>query len=183
MFTEQARHTLSCLLAHAGSLSPLISDLPGCACLREIWLLLRHTLDHSPATVSFTLSFSLTHTLLLQSFWDVVDSLVREATGPLPNASEGMFLPLTYSLTVTEVSVALESVPLAQSDPVVFGWICVHQVARLYRWSEWGREKEQTHLLPHWDIVNHLLPLTFRQVSCLSLSLSAVLHSCVLGIH
>ena len=52
-FLEQARLTLSCLLSHAASIGPAsVSSLLGCSCLRELWLLLRYSLDHSPASVS-----------------------------------------------------------------------------------------------------------------------------------
>ena len=59
---------------------------------------------------------------------------------------------------------------ISPSDPVLFGWVCVEQMAALYGWREDGREKEEEEkFVPHWDIVHHLLPLTFKQVS-LSLS-------------
>ena len=61
--------------------------------------------------------------------------------------------------------VAIETVVLSPSDPVVFGWWCVGHLALLYCSSEEGREVEGRGLVPHWDLVHHLLPLTFRQVS------------------
>ena len=62
--------------------------------------------------------------------------------------------------------VSLETVLICPSDPVLFGWWCVEQVSQLYVWTEDGREKEgDGGFVPHWDLVHHLLPLTFKQVS------------------
>jgi hypothetical protein len=134
-FLDQCSLSLSCLLSHAASI-PLSSSshsspsLPGCACLRDLWILIRHSLDNSPVT----------------SFWTVLSSLVRQTITPTqPHPSDEMVL-------------------ISPSDPVLFGWWCVEQVSRLYVWMEDGREKEgDGGFVPHWDLVHHLLPLTFKQ--------------------
>ncbi|CAI8045298.1 Protein MMS22-like [Geodia barretti] len=134
-FLEQCSLTLSCLLSHAASIplsssSPCPSSLPGCVCLRGLWILIRHSLDNSPVT----------------SFWTVLSSLVCQ------------------TITPTQPHPSDEPVLICPSDPVLFGWWCVEQVSQLYVWTEDGREKEgDGGFVPHWDLVHHLLPLTFKQ--------------------
>ena len=61
--------------------------------------------------------------------------------------------------------VSIETVVISPGDPILFGWWCVEQGAHLYGWSEDGREQEERDLVSHWEIVHHLLPLTFKPVS------------------
>lgn len=56
---------------------------------------------------------------------------------------------------------------ISPSDAVTFTWWCVKQVALLYGTSEVGQPLQQYRA--HWDLVHHLLPLTFRLVQAPSM--------------
>lgn len=62
--------------------------------------------------------------------------------------------------------IAEELVAISPSDAVSFSWWCVKQVALLYGVSEEGQPLQQCSRQneAHWELVHHLLPLTFRLV-------------------
>lgn len=56
---------------------------------------------------------------------------------------------------------------ISPSDAMSFAWWCVKQVALLYGTSEEGQPLLQ--YKAHWELVHHLLPLTFRLVQASSI--------------
>jgi hypothetical protein len=78
-FLRQAQSSVSALLSHAASLPPSPS-LPGCHCVTQLWLLLRHTMDGAAASTAHPAT----------SFWSVVTSLICEILNPSqPNPDNG----------------------------------------------------------------------------------------------
>ena len=59
---------------------------------------------------------------------------------------------------------AEEEVEISPCDVIQFSWWIVDQLVHLYGFTEEGTQEMGREMVPHWDIVHILLPITFKQV-------------------
>ncbi|TFK14379.1 clathrin heavy chain 1-like [Platysternon megacephalum] len=99
-----------------------------CSCIKELWVLLIHLLDHRNKG---------SHT---ESFWSWVNKLLKKVF-ERPSTAEGM--------SVFE--------PVQCKDPLSFSWWIITHLASLYQFDRNGNIEEKKQVESNWNFVEELL--------------------------
>ncbi|CAM5131976.1 unnamed protein product [Natator depressus] len=99
-----------------------------CSCIKELWVLLIHLLDHRNKGSQ------------TESFWSWVNKLLKKVF-ERPNTAEGM--------SVFE--------PVQCKDPLSFSWWIITHLASLYQFDRNGNVEEKKQVESNWNFVEELL--------------------------